>query len=84
MLISTVMGVGGIRITCYQTKGKCRMLARISQRKISDVESRGGRKKVSATTRVREKPKPQIPRSTPPKITASPINIYKKGVSSSI
>lgn len=70
--------------TCFQTKGKCKKLARISQRKIRDVESSGGRKNVSATTRVREKPKPQIPRKIPPKITASPIKIYKKGDNSSI
>lgn len=70
--------------TSFQTKGKCRILAEISQIKIRDVVSSGGRKNVRATTSVREKPKPQTPRRIPPKITASPIKIYKKGVNSCI
>lgn len=70
--------------TCFHTKGRCSMLAEISQIKIRAVASTGGRKKVKATTRVREKPKPLIPRRIPPKITASPMKTYKNGVSESM
>lgn len=60
------------------------MLAEISQMKIRAVACRGGRKKVRATIRVREKPKPEMPLKIPPKITASPMKKYKKADSSSI